>query len=87
MAENLSTGTIEQLYLSLRLATIDEISSEKLPIILDETFAYFDKTRLKNVIEFLFKECNNRQVFIFTCSKREKEVLDELKFNYKFIEM
>lgn len=87
MAENLSTGTIEQLYLSLRLATIDEISSEKLPIILDETFAYFDKTRLKNVIEFLFKECNNRQVFIFTCSKREKEVLDELNFDYKFIEM
>lgn len=87
MAENLSTGTIEQLYLSLRFATIDEISSEKLPIILDETFAYFDKTRLKNVIEFLFKECNNRQVFIFTCSKREKEVLDELKFNYEFIEM
>lgn len=87
MAENLSTGTIEQLYLSLRLATIDEISSEKLPIILDETFAYFDKTRLKNVIEFLSKECNNRQIFIFTCSKREKEVLDELKFDYKFIEM
>ena len=87
MAENLSTGTIEQLYLSLRLATIDEISSEKLPIILDETFAYFDKTRLKNVIEFLSKECNNRQIFIFTCSKREKEVLDELNFHYKFIEM
>lgn len=87
MAENLSTGTIEQLYLSLRLATIDEISSEKLPIVLDETFAYFDKTRLKNVIEFLSKECNNRQVFIFTCSKREKEVLDELNFDYKFIEM
>lgn len=87
MAENLSTGTIEQLYLSLRLATIDEISIEKLPIILDETFAYFDKTRLKNVIKFLKNECKNRQIFIFTCSKREKEVLDELKFDYKFIEM
>ena len=87
MAENLSTGTIEQLYLSLRLATIDEISSEKLPIILDETFAYFDKTRLKNVIEFLNSECKGRQIFIFTCSKREKEVLDELNFDYKFIEM
>lgn len=87
MAENLSTGTIEQLYLSLRLATIDEISNEKLPIILDETFAYFDKTRLKNVLEFLHKKCENRQIFIFTCSKREQEVLDELNLKYRFIEM
>lgn len=87
MAENLSTGTIEQLYLSLRLATIDEISNEKLPIILDETFAYFDKTRLKNVLEFLNKQCENRQIFIFTCSKREQEVLDELNLEYEFIEM
>ena len=87
MAENLSTGTIEQLYLSLRLATIDEISDEKLPIILDETFAYFDKTRLKNVLEYLSNECKNRQVFIFTCSKREQEILDELKLEYEFIKM
>lgn len=87
MAENLSTGTIEQLYLSLRLATIDEISNEKLPIILDETFAYFDKARLKNVLEFLHQQCENRQIFIFTCSKREQEVLDELNLKYRFIEM
>ena len=36
-AELLSVGTIDQLYLSLRLAILEEISTEKLPIILDET--------------------------------------------------
>lgn len=87
LTENLSTGTIEQLYLSLRLATIDEISKENLPIILDETFAYFDKNRLKNTLEFLNTQLEKRQVFIFTCTKREQEVLDELSLEYKIIEM
>ena len=45
-ANNLSTGTIDQLYLSLRLSMIEDLSKESLPIILDETFAYFDNTRL-----------------------------------------
>ena len=37
----LSIGTIDQLYLSLRLSAGSEISKEKLPIILDEAFAYY----------------------------------------------
>lgn len=39
-AIKLSTGTIDQLYLALRLSMIDELSKENLPIILDESFAY-----------------------------------------------
>ena len=35
-ADLLSTGTIDQLYLSLRLSMIDDLSNEKMPIILDE---------------------------------------------------
>ena len=42
-AIKLSTGTIDQLYLALRLSMIDELSKENLPIILDESFAYSDK--------------------------------------------
>ena len=41
-AIKLSTGTIDQLYLALRLSMIDELSKENLPIILDESFAYSD---------------------------------------------
>ena len=46
-AIKLSTGTIDQLYLALRLSMIDELSKENLPIILDESFAYSDNNRLK----------------------------------------
>ena len=46
-ANRLSIGTIDELYLSLRLSMIDEISNEKMPIILDEAIAYFDDERLK----------------------------------------
>lgn len=35
-AEKLSIGTIDQLYLSLRMSMVEEISKEKMPIILDE---------------------------------------------------
>ena len=86
-AENLSVGTIEQLYLSLRLALIDEISEETLPIILDETFAYFDKTRLKNILKCLNEQVKNRQILIFTCTNREKEILEKLKVEYNLIKL
>lgn len=81
----LSIGTIDQLYLSLRLATIDDISKEKLPIILDETFAYFDDKRLKNIIKFLIENYYDRQIIIFTCTKREQKLMKEN--NYKFNEV
>ena len=86
-AERLSIGTIDQLYLSLRLSMIDELSSEKMPIILDEGFAYFDDTRLENILKFLNENMENHQVIIFTCTKREQEILDKLNIEYNLVEM
>lgn len=86
-AENLSIGTIDQLYLSLRLATIEEITKEKMPIILDEAFAYYDNERLKNILEYLSKEYINNQIIIFTCTKREIEILDKSNMQYNLIEL
>ena len=57
-ASHLSVGTIEQLYLSLRLSMIKDLSSETLPIILDEAFAYFDDERLTNFLETISKKYN-----------------------------
>ena len=81
-AETLSVGTIEQIYLSLRLSILDEISKEKLPIILDEAFAYYDDSRLEAALDFLSKVDN--QVILFTCTNREKEILEKnnIEFNY-----
>ena len=86
-ASRLSIGTIDELYLSLRLSMIDEISSEKMPIILDEAFAYFDDERLKNCLMFLIEQSKKHQVIIFTCSKREKQILDSINIKYNLVEL
>ena len=86
-AERLSIGTIDQLYLSLRLAMLDEISNEKVPIILDEAFAYYDSERLKNILLYLVKEFNDRQIIILTCTEREKNILNQENIDYNFIEI
>ncbi len=85
LADLLSTGTIEQIYLALRLSVIDEISPEKLPIFLDETFAYYDDERLESALKFLTQIDN--QILIFTCTKREMYVLDKLKIKYNLVEL
>jgi recombinational DNA repair ATPase RecF len=80
--ERLSQGTIDQMYLVLRLSSINTISNENLPIILDETFAYFDDERLENILKFINEYYKNKQIIIFTCSNREKNILDKLKLQY-----
>ena len=84
-AENLSLGTIDQLYLALRLASIEEITEETMPIILDEAFAYYDNERLKNILDYMSKEYKNRQIIIFTCTDREKSILNSLEINYNLV--
>ena len=84
-AERLSTGTIDQLYLSLRLSMVDELSNEKMPIILDEAFAYYDDYRMENILKFLNEIMNNHQVIIFTCTKREASILNKLGIQYNLV--
>ena len=86
-AEKLSTGTIEQLYLSLRLSMAKEISTETMPIILDEAFAYYDDERLKNVLKFLTENFKENQIIIFTCTHREENMLKSLEKTYKLINL
>lgn len=84
--DKLSVGTIDQLYLAFRLSIIKEISEERIPIILDEAFAYYDEKRLENILKYLSEKIDN-QIVIFTCTKREKEILERLKINYNFINL
>ena len=83
----LSIGTIDQLYLSLRLSSMNQISEEKMPIILDEAFAYYDNERLENILKFINENYRENQVLIFTCSNREKEIMDRLNIEYNFVEL
>lgn len=86
-ANKLSIGTIDQLYLSLRLSAMEEITNEKMPIILDETFAYYDDKRLENILRYLDKELKEYQVIIFTCSNREKYILEKQKIEFNYINL
>lgn len=86
-AIKLSTGTIDQLYLALRLSMIDELSKENLPIILDESFAYSDNNRLKNMLQYLTSDLNNHQTIIFTCTDREQKMLEAMNIPYNVVEL
>lgn len=83
--EKLSAGTIDQIYLGFRLAILNRLSN--LPIILDEAFAYYDEERLKNIIQTLKNISKEKQVIIFTCSERERKILEELKIEYNLVKM
>ena len=86
-AEKLSVGTIDQLYLSLRLAMAKELTEESMPIILDEAFAYYDEQRLENILQYLSKEIPNNQIIILTCTNREKEILNKNNIQHNVIEL
>lgn len=82
-----SIGTIDQLYLSLRLSMINELSDESVPIFLDEAFAFYDDDRLKNILEYLNTKFSDRQIIIFTCTNREKNILKNKNIDYNYIEL
>ena len=86
-ASKLSIGTIDQLYLSLRLSMVEELSKEKMPIILDEAFAYYDTERLENILKYINEKFIGHQIIIFTCTNREKEILKNLNINFNNIEL
>lgn len=86
-ASKLSVGTIDQLYLSLRLSMVEELSEENMPIILDETFAYYDTERLENILKYINEKFKNHQIIIFTCTNREEEILENANINFNKIEL
>ena len=70
-----SDGTIDQLYLALRLAVSQELT-ENSPIILDDALVRFDDRRMKAAIDLLKEESANRQIILFSCQRREEEYVN-----------
>lgn len=83
--DKLSMGTIDQMYLGFRFAIAEKMNNA--PIFLDETFAYYDDERLENILNILEEKSKTTQIFIMTCSDREKRILEKLKIKYNEIEM
>ena len=86
-ASKLSIGTIDQLYLSLRLSMVDDLSEEKMPIILDEAFAYYDDERLENILKFITNKFSEHQIIILTCTNREKNIFEKLNIDFNYMEL
>lgn len=85
--EQVSTGTIDQLYLSLRLATakiMQKNTEEALPLLFDDSFAMYDENRLSATLDFVNKEYPS-QILLFSCHKREAEVLKKLNIPFRNI--
>lgn len=83
----LSVGTVDQMYISLRLSALREVSTERMPIILDEAFAYFDEDRLENMLKYISSSFKKNQIIIFTCSQREENSLKRLGIEYNMIKI
>ena len=63
----LSRGTLEQIYVAVRLALVDAIDAEaRLPMFLDELFAHWDAHRLDALVRVL-GAVEGRQVVVSTC--------------------
>lgn len=66
-----SDGTIDQVYLALRLAVAKELTPDA-PLVLDDALVRFDDRRLATALEILRQEAEHKQVLLFTCQGREK---------------
>ncbi len=75
----LSRGTLDELYLSLRLALCELIltNDEMPPMILDDIFVNFDKNRLERALDILKKLSEKRQIILFSCHEREADYLKD----------
>ncbi len=78
--EQLSQGTLEQIYFAFRMAAGEILHEEEFPIILDDTFAFYDDNRLARALCWLAR--NKRQVIIFTCQNREETLLKRAGIPY-----
>lgn len=77
LARPISTGTLEQAYLGLRLAIVDHLDhgAERLPLFLDEAFVNWDEERRERGLEVVAEVARSRQVFAFTCHPHMAEHL------------
>ena len=68
-----SEGTVDQLYIALRLAVAEELTPDA-PLVLDDALVRFDDKRLKNALSVLEETARTRQVILFTCQSRESQL-------------
>jgi hypothetical protein len=83
-----SSGTMDQIYLALRLAAAKLIQSghDQMPLIFDDSFVLYDDDRLKTALKWL-AQAYGGQILIFTCHQREAQMLTANQVAYHLIEI
>ncbi|MFA5565342.1 MAG: AAA family ATPase [Acidimicrobiia bacterium] len=87
-ANDLSRGTIEQLYLCLRFGLAAEMANRSpLPFILDDVLVNFDPDRVRQTAAVIAGIATEQQVFAFTCQPASVEALVNAEPNARLIEL
>jgi uncharacterized protein YhaN len=86
--EQVSSGTMDQVYLALRLAaaTLIQEGAERMPMIFDDSFVLYDDDRLRTALKWLVSAYSD-QIIIFTCHQREAQMLTANLIPYHLIEI
>lgn len=65
-----SDGTMDQLYLSVRMAVAEALTPTA-PLVLDDALVRFDDDRMAAAMELMKQESDHKQILVFTCQERE----------------
>ena len=86
--DQVSSGTMDQIYLALRLAAAKLIQDGKqeMPLIFDDSFVLYDDERLRTALKWLAASCKG-QVLLITCHQREAQMLTANQMEYHYIEL
>ena len=86
--EQVSSGTMDQIYLALRLAAARLIQPEGdyMPLIFDDSFVLYDEDRLRTALKWL-KKAYPGQIIIFTCHQREAQMMTAEQIAYRLVTM
>ncbi len=86
--EQVSSGTMDQVYLALRLAaaTLIQEGTERMPLIFDDSFVLYDDDRLRTALKWLVSTYKD-QIIIFTCHQREAQMLTANLIPYHLVEI
>lgn len=84
--EQVSSGTMDQIYLAVRLAAAKLVQNgrDSMPLIFDDSFVLYDDERLKTALKWLVKAYDS-QIIIFTCHQREAQLLTANQVRYHMI--
>ena len=86
--EQVSSGTMDQIYLAVRLAAAKLVQNgrDTMPLIFDDSFVLYDDERLKTALKWLVSAYHS-QIIIFTCHQREAQLLTANQIPYHLVEI